>query len=250
MTYWLDSVQVALETGTHQVPVFFRDDDAGWGERRLLRLIAMFQEHGLPIDLAVIPMALSPALAALLSARRSLGGTPLGLHQHGLNHTNHEPAGRPCEFGPSRPCKDILQDLALGRARLHDLLGEDLDPIFTPPWNRCTPDTVRGLRGLGIQVLSRDHTAPPASVDGVREVPVTLDWFARKKGVRLDPAALAAMIAGQVSAGGPIGIMLHHAVMEPDDFTRLDQLLSLLATHPRVQSLPMMAFHSERAGVS
>jgi hypothetical protein len=44
--------------------------------------------------------------------------------------------------------------------------------------------------------------------------------------------------------------MLHHAVTEPDDFHRLEQLLTLLAGHPMVRPFPMMALIAERVVVS
>ena len=34
-----------------------------------------------------------------------------------------------------------------------------VDPIFTPPWNRCTQATADCLAMLGYRVLSRDATA-------------------------------------------------------------------------------------------
>ena len=48
----------ALDAAPRPVEVFFRDDDAGWEDTRLLELVARFAEHGLPVDLAVIPAEL------------------------------------------------------------------------------------------------------------------------------------------------------------------------------------------------
>ena len=84
------------------VDVFFRDDDAGWRDDRLLALLDLFAEHALPLDVAVIPAALGEPVAAELRGR---AGARLGLHQHGFAHANHEPDGRKHEFGPSRPLR-------------------------------------------------------------------------------------------------------------------------------------------------
>ncbi len=136
MTSWLSSVRLALDARARPVAVFFRDDDAGWDRPALDRLLALFETHGLPIDLAIIPAVTDEALAAHLLVRRRSSGVHVGLHQHGWAHTNHEREGRKCEFGPSRPVREVEADLAAGRRVLLDRLAGALDPVFTPPWNR------------------------------------------------------------------------------------------------------------------
>ena len=96
---WLDPVRRALDEGPSTV--FFRDDDAGWGDERLWALLDLFDRRALPVDLAVIPAELHPTLTAELTVRARAGR--VHLHQHGFAHVNHEPTGRKCEFGPARP---------------------------------------------------------------------------------------------------------------------------------------------------
>jgi hypothetical protein len=60
------------------VDVFFRDDDAGWADARLLALCDLFGALELPLDLAVIPAALHDGLARELRARDWRGR-----HKHG-----------------------------------------------------------------------------------------------------------------------------------------------------------------------
>ena len=205
--------------------VFFRDDDAGWGDERLLELIGRFAEHGLPLDLAVIPAELTEPLAAALLERHA------GLHQHGYAHTNHELEGRKCEFGPSRDAVAQRADIAAGQERLRALLGDRLDPFFTPPWNRCTRATGEALVELGFTLLSREHRAEPLGL--LPELPVHLDV------ARLTPEELDTRFAAHVADGGPVGVMFHHAVMEPDDMARASDLLALLAGHERVVARTM-----------
>jgi hypothetical protein len=202
------------------VEIFFRDDDAGWADERLLEVIGRFAAHGLPLDLAVIPAELTPGLAAQLLDRHA------GLHQHGYAHTNHEREGRKCEFGPARTRNAQRADIAAGQERLRELLGDRLDPFFTPPWNRCTRDTGECLAELGFTLLSREHRAEP--LDLLPELPVHLDV------VRLAPDELDTRFARHVRDGGPVGVMFHHAVMEPADMERADALLALLAGHANV----------------
>jgi len=235
-TSWLRPVAAALDAARAPVPVFFRDDDAGWDDARLFALLDAFAARSLPVDLAVIPRALGPALARELLARPGVG-----LHQHGLAHVNHESAGRKCEFGPSRPAAAQRGDIEEGRARLAALFGGRADPIFTPPWNRCTADTGRCLAELGFAALSRESRAAPLGVPGLRELPVAIDWFAHRHGERLSPHALGDRIAAAIAAGGPVGLMFHHAIMDAGERRRAGELLDLLAGHDRAGAAPMPA---------
>jgi hypothetical protein len=235
---WLDPVIRALDRRVTPVEIFVRDDDAGWEDLRLLSLLDRFAAEDFPVDLAVIPTEVRPQLARQLAERAS--GGPVGLHQHGFAHLDHEPQGRPCEFGPERPIAAQRADIANGRGRLLDLFGPQLDPIFTPPWNRCTPITGTCLAEAGIRTLSRDVSAGPLGVTGVAELPVTLDWFARSAGRRLTPADWADRLASIVtSARTPVGLMLHHAVMDDREQDGWGSLLRVLAWHPLVTGLLM-----------
>jgi peptidoglycan/xylan/chitin deacetylase (PgdA/CDA1 family) len=239
--HWLDPVHAALDAVPHPVPVFFRDDDAGWRRDRLLALLDLFAERALPVDVAVIPAALDRRPAAELAGRAAAPGVRLGLHQHGFAHINHEPDGRKFEFGPSRSRAAQRRDIEAGADRLAQLLGERVDPIFTPPWNRCTTDTGRCLLELGFRALSREARASPLELPGLRELPVHVDWFAHRHGVRLTATALGERLAGALRAGGPVGVMFHHAEMDAGERSRARELLALLDSHGRAAPLPMMA---------
>jgi peptidoglycan/xylan/chitin deacetylase (PgdA/CDA1 family) len=221
---WLQPLVDALDSAPDPVPCFFRDDDAGWNDERLLALLDVFAERALPVDLAAIPAALDAGLARELAAR------PVGLHQHGLAHVNHERAGRKHEFGPSRGAAAQRRDIEAGRERLGELLGDRVDPIFTPPWNRCTRDTGEALAALGFAALSREARAEPLAVPGLAELPVTVDWFAHRHGERLSPPELGARVAG---AARPLGVMLHHAIMNRAERSRAGELLDVLAEKAR-----------------
>jgi peptidoglycan/xylan/chitin deacetylase (PgdA/CDA1 family) len=232
---WLDPVTRALDAASAPVPIFFRDDDAGWGGARLEALLDLFARWSLPVDLAVIPKKLDAVLARELAARRDVG-----LHQHGLAHVNHEREGRRCEFGPARGTSAQRRDIADGRARLADLLGARVDPIFTPPWNRCTPDTGRCLAELGFEVLSREARAAPLGVPGLHELPVGIDWFAHRHGERLGRPELGARIGDAIGSGAPVGVMLHHAVMDAGEMRHAAELLAVVAGHEHTRPALMM----------
>lgn len=239
MQRWLRSLDAALEGCATPTTFFFRDDDGGWCDDRLLRLVELFDARLVPLDVAVIPDALTPALARELRHRTSRTEGRLGLHQHGRAHLNHETSGRKCEFGPARVAESQRGDLVAGRQRLRDLLGVAVDPIFTPPWNRCGENTIRLLRELGFEALSRDRGARPPVAGGLLELPVTLDWMRHRAGDGPDTEALGCGLAAADPETGPFGVMLHHAVMRDNDFARLDELLDLLAGHPRARCVAM-----------
>ena len=233
MTSWIDPLVRALDSRTTSIRVFVRDDDAGWHDERLRKLLDDFADAMFPIDLAAIPAAASPALARALVERRRL--QPLGVHQHGFAHVNHEPAGRPCEFGEARQPWAQRTDIAQGRRILLGLFGEHLDSIFTPPWNRCTAATGRSVRECGIRAISRDATAQPLNVDGLVECPIAADWFAKHRGRRLSREEWGGAFARRLEqATLPLGVMLHHAVMDDGERAAWRAVLRVLASHPKV----------------
>jgi hypothetical protein len=241
--HWLDPVTTALDAAPAPVDVFFRDDDAGWGTDRLLALLDAFAPHDLPLDLAVIPTALDDALAAELLYR--VAAQRLYLHQHGYAHRNHEPNGRKFEFGPHRSSAQQRRDIEAGAAHLEELLGNAPEPIFTPPWNRCTADTGAALVELGIGVLSRDRTAVALELDGLRELPVQVDWFAKRKGVPLGRDAVGEQLGARAAEPAPLGVMLHHAEMDTEDLTAMSELLDVICAHERARCLSMAAVVEE-----
>jgi hypothetical protein len=226
MVRWLDLMAEALDSAGEPVQVFFRDDDAGWRDDRLRALLDLFEARALPVDVAAIPKALGAGIA------RELVSRDVPVHQHGLAHTNHEPEGRKYEFGPARSREAQRRDIEAGRRLLAERLDGAVEPIFTPPWNRCTRDTGLCLAELGFSVLSREPRAEPLGVDGLRELPVSLDF------VRLEPDELARRFA---AARPPVGVMFHHAEMDDAEMERAGELLALLAEHERVVARRMMA---------
>jgi hypothetical protein len=235
MSAWLDELRRALDATPRPVAFFCRDDDAGWADERLFALLDLFARHALPLDVAAIPCALTPACAGELRARAAAAPNAVGIHQHGFAHLNHELDGRKCEFGAARGRALQQQDIELGRRVLADLFGLQLAPVFTPPWNRCTVVTAECLRAAGFRVLSRDVTAPPLGVTGLCELPVTVDWFARRKGVRLSLAEVGAQLAAATGGPQPVGVMFHHALMCVRELQRAGELLALLAAHPNAR---------------
>ncbi len=247
---WLDPVRQLLDSTDTSHSVFFRDDDAGWDTPSLFSLLDAFELRHLPIDLAVIPTELDPALGKNLIARRSHG--QVGLHQHGFGHVNHESSGRKHEFGPSRNFDQQIADISRGRDLLTYRLGGAVDPIFTPPWNRCTSHTAAALAQLEFRILSQDNTATVLYQPNLAQLPITLNWQGATSGVRWTAAELAQRICSALGSHSPVGIMLHHAPMTVEDSALLTDLLDLICGHPSLVVLSMIdtcanANHDTRA---
>ena len=237
---WLNSLVETLDTASQPIVFFFRDDDAGWEDQRLFELIRVFAKHDVPLDLAVIPKSIRNSMAARLRVLAEAFPEKLALHQHGYAHVDHEQSGRKSEFGDSRLGALQLADITSGRQLLSDMFGPIVDPIFTPPWNRCTATTAACLRAAGFLYLSRDVTASAIDTAGLCELPIAVDWFKKRRGVRLTPfeigASLSAAAARERSA---VGVMLHHAVMDQDERTRLAELLRLISSHAQARGVLM-----------
>jgi peptidoglycan/xylan/chitin deacetylase (PgdA/CDA1 family) len=222
-----DELKQALDTAAacgRNVDVFFRDDDADDDLPNLHCLLDTFGERGAPINLEVIPGTLTSRGADLLQRRRKQG--LIELNQHGWMHTNHEAAGRKYEFGPSRNYAQQFEDIERGRDVLNSIFAGDWRPVFTPPWNRCTRDTLRAVDELGFAALSRDASEAPVTDHRFCEISTTFDIYTWKNGAAMKPeAVVAASLAAQVRAGHAIGILLHHKVMTPEAFEIVGNLL-------------------------
>jgi predicted glycosyltransferase len=240
---WLAPVYRALEERRETVKVFFRDDDAGIENARLFKLLDLFEKFALPLDIAVIPKEISSALANELSLRLKSKPNLLAIHQHGFAHVSHETEGRKCEFGKARTKAQQFFDIATGQRILAQNFGALPQPIFTPPWNRCTIEAGEILRELDFKVLSREAEAEPLSIKGLTEIPVSVDWFAKRKGIPLDRAEIGEMIAGKIRENETVGIMFHHALMDKTERNFLREMLTVFSSSPQVESSLMWTLY-------
>ena len=225
MRDWLKPVADALYERTTPLRIFIRDDDAGWHDESLKRLVELCDREETTLDLAVIPTALSVGTGVWLASRI---GSRLRCHQHGFQHVSHATTGRKCEFGVERSLELQRSDLRRGWALLLQLLQGRVDEIFTPPWNRCSQSTVDALNELGFLALSRDAGAAPLRLGELRSLPVHVDWMKMRLDGQPDLHDLGVAIATACRRESELGLMLHHAVMADADFAALGELLQLL----------------------
>jgi len=236
----LQNLFCIIEGKPNPTTVFFRDDDVGWAADRLAPLCDCFAHHDIPLDLAVIPGSVDHLTGAEIESLCGKYSPLLHLHQHGYVHANHQSNGRKCEFGLDRHESDQTRDIVAGKKRLASIFGERIEPIFTPPWNRCTQSTIRILQEQGFSVLSRMQSSADTGEPGLRELPVTIDWLKKSNGDRLDTPEFFQYASQRFIENDIVGVMLHHEHMDNDELSLLDNFLRQLAQSSNIQFRSML----------
>jgi len=181
-----------------------------------------FIELDLPLDIAVIPEAMSGQSVEVVNALLD-ASDKISIHQHGFAHTNHQVSGRSCEFGSDG-----------------SHAGSQLVPVFTPPWNRCTNDTVAALKAVNVQYLSRITGSAPIETS-LPELPVTVDWLKKSNGERLTEVELIEYICHLLDSDEEtFGIMLHHEHMDQQNRELLHRFIEVLNDSSSVSFHSMM----------
>ncbi|MAO90224.1 MAG: hypothetical protein CMM78_03210 [Rhodospirillaceae bacterium] len=244
MTGW-DALRQELDlwhrTGT-QARLWWRDDDARAATPVLDHLLTVAQ--GLPLALAVIPVGLEPSLIARMRGVKTVSILP-----HGYAHSNHEPADRKkAEFGASRDVTQAVSDLRQSLALLQDAFGDQVFPLFVPPWNRIAPEIVECVTDAGLRGVSTftDRT-PNRRVAGLNTHVDILDWKAKKQTGRArflgQEAVLSDLVAALARRRVPtpgtdtteaVGLLTHHLEHDQDSWDFLARLVQFVDEHPGV----------------
>ncbi|MGJ8625955.1 MAG: polysaccharide deacetylase family protein [Sulfitobacter sp.] len=207
------------------LPLWWRDDDAIANTPAFQRLMVLAQDIGLPTHVAVIPKSTEQSLVTACAA------TPWAVPVvHGWAHENHAPEGqKKAEFG--FPRAQAVAETQSAITHLRGLFGDDLLPMFVPPWNRIDVGIVPALADQGYVALS---TYTPRSnrlaAPGLVQVNTHMDpihW--RGGGGLVSPedqiAALVKLLTdrreGRSDAAEPLGFLTHHLVHDDAiwDFT-------------------------------
>ncbi len=220
------------------LPLWWRDDDAVAPTPQLDRLTALSEQLDLPVHLAVIPRDAAVDLAEYVGKQKSL--VPV---VHGWAHENHATAGeKKAEFQLHRPIDAMVADAQAGFVRLRELFGEELRPMFVPPWNRIAPEVMVNLPNLGFRYLS---TSTPRqtrwAAQGLEQVNTHLDpvdW--RATGGLIAPETLIAKSVGllqdrregRADNTEPFGVLTHHLVHDQDIWAFTENLLRVLLEGP------------------
>jgi len=244
------SVLQAIHSKSTPTHVFFRDDDGGWASERLRVLADRFCAFKIPLNVAVIPDAVDAVSRPRLTELCRRGRGLVRFHQHGYAHESHQRAGRKSEFGGDRSAAAQLEDISAGRQALCAAFGDAVDPIFTPPWNRCTQPTVEALNRLGFEVLSRIAGSEKLETRNLVELPVAIDWQKRRNGRRLSREEFCAYAADCFSRRDVVGVMLHHGVMDLEELERFYKFIVTLRESGRIVfgSMMQLAQRAQGAG--
>lgn len=215
--------------------VFFRADDIGVASKNYSHMMALFLKYRTPLCLAVVPAWMTEKRWEAMDGFIKKGEDLFCWHMHGYRHMNHETQGKKQEFGPTRSSRELFNDLSKGQVRLQAIMGENLTPVFTPPWNRCSLDTMKILQNLGFKGVSRSYGAKPLPPEGFMDFQIHADLHTLKekyaeKGWEKLMGQLAAGIKSRTC-----GIMIHHMRMNHQAFIFLEYLLKLFAENKQIK---------------
>lgn len=215
--------------------VFFRADDIAVPTDKFRHLLSLFARYQTPLAMAVVPTWLT-ALRWRELVQAGMHTPRLWCwHQHGWQHKNHAHQGKKAEFGDNRPRENLRGDIVAGQQRLKTLMPESLQPLFTPPWNRCGSKALGLLSQLGFKAVSRDTGSRPGAPSALTEWNVNVDLHTRKE---TDSQSGYRHLMAEIEAGiasGVCGIMIHHDRMNSAAFTFLEQLLAVMAARPNIR---------------
>ena len=215
--------------------IFFRADDIGRVDDNFIRLMKLFSVRNMPICLALVPQWLTTESwqqMSLLAQKEEL----FCWHQHGLNHSNHESAAKKNEFGESRSIEEIRDNILAGKTRLEEIIGEYSLPVFTPPWNRCSQETMQVLLDLDFLGISRSADVQPPAPFGLPDMAVNIDLHTRRE---TDPAEGMDNLLSECKNAlhsGCMGFMIHHQRMNENSFFFLEKLFKVISARIWLES--------------
>lgn len=229
--YLRSRLQSAIDKGAQKsttIPeIFFRADDIGYPSKQFSHMIDSFKASGLPLCLATVPAWLTSERFTALRRVTGTSDKQWCWHQHGYVHRNFETTGKKQEFGPARDQQQIYSSLAEGQQRLNAIGNTIWHPVFTPPWNRCSEETLGALQELGFKAVSRSKNASPRALS-LTDFQVNVDLHTRKEASAKEGLEI---LLGEIEtsiASGRCGFMLHHPRMNRRSFEFLDILLHVL----------------------
>jgi peptidoglycan/xylan/chitin deacetylase (PgdA/CDA1 family) len=225
-----------------QARFWWRDDDASGNGPPLDRLLDLRRSLDLPLAIAAIPAGATPGLADRLA-----GETRVHVLQHGWDHRNHAPDGRPkAELARSRDEREVERDLAAGQCRMRELFAERALPVLVPPYNFLAPRLAKVVRRLGFRYVSLLGDFQPLAMPS-RNVHVdVVDWRSGKaeqsKAIALQAiTALRLRRFGFVERLLPVGIMTHHLQHDEEAWQSSEALLAGLRRHAAASFPPIDA---------
>ena len=237
----LDEELDAWAVAGREATLWWRDDDAAEPTAALARLIDLAGAAAIPLCLAVIPAAASPALGARIDAAYP----GLAVVAHGYAHRNHAPPGdKKSEFPATREPGAMIEELAHAWSLTAERFGPRALPVLVPPWNRISGDLIARLPEAGyrgISAIAHADSEPP-SVPGLerRDAHVDIiDWRGSRAFIG-EAAALEAILTrlarfrGETGADR-LGILTHHLAHDPAAWSFLAKFTARTLGHRSVR---------------
>jgi len=199
---------------------WWRDDDAATPTPPLAQLMTLSRASGVPVALAVVPLAAVPELFAGHDAR---------VLMHGTDHRNRAaPGEKKTEFPAAEPDEKAIARLAAARERLAGLAGKRFLPVLVPPWNRLKRALVARLPAAGLHGLSaygpRDAVQPARGVAQINTHVDIIDWHGTRGFIGEEAALGLALKQLASQSDEPIGVLTHHAVHDTAAWDFLERL--------------------------
>ncbi len=240
---WEERLERLFSENASKIPsLFFRADDIGaWG-KGFHAVLRLFKHYNVPLALAVVPAWVNSKRIEKICEKIDVSDKLWNWHQHGWRHINWNKNGKKAEFCSARSRDQQWADIWKGQAKLSELFGSSLLPVFTPPWNRLNLATLEVLQQLGFQAVSMDSPFPRGAKKTIRlnNFRVVLDLHTRK--VKHEDYAFDELLRdfeGLLTQKGIVGIMIHHHRMNINSFKFMDRLLSFIRKY---SSNPILSF--------
>jgi len=222
----------------HQAAFWIRDDDATRMSPEFERLLTLQKKYSLPMAISVIPKWSGLQLPRIIRDRPDMI-----VLQHGWSHENHASQcspGQHSEFSANRMPDEVQKDLIMGRTRLEILYGDQFIPGFVPPWNHIAPIHMPLFKNYQF-ISGRNCMESAAEMKTLHVHLDVLRWGVRPRfrGKRKIIRELCKELRQRRESGKstPLGIQLHHLVMDPASWRFTDQLIATLAAHSAAQFL-------------
>ena len=132
------------------VRIWWRDDDIVEDTKELRRLLDFSEKYNVPACRSVIPKHVSKEA---INKIKSIDA--ISILQHGYAHTNYAKFGDPLnEFGTDRDLEIQIKEIRQGYIKLKDAFNDQFLPIFVPPWNHISSNTIKRLEEVGFIGIS------------------------------------------------------------------------------------------------
>lgn len=225
-----------------EIPIIFRDDDASELVPELQQLIDVFNSAKIPLHIAAIPARLSKETASFLLDQKYIE-----IGQHGYSHKNHATSGL-SEFSQNRSYSQQYEDIRNGRERMQQLLGDDFQPVFTPPFHGFNESTLRCIQELDFKTFSSTQQLLFGRYAySFKEVSINLDPIAQYEPqvIYKSEDTFLTEILETARTQQYLGFNLHHRTMTEAFVDQLQNLLYMLGRQPNVKFYHLSQFGQE-----